>query len=882
MIEQTQIETAKSLSLVELLESRGIAVKKQGQQYMAICPFHDDHNPSLSIDPKTNLFKCFGCGASGDTIRFIELYEKKGFPEAVKSLTGAEDPPAVSTVNPQELLNRVAAFYYEAFLTNTRPQEYLKGRGITKPEIYQAFKAGYADGKLLSTLPKEGPIIETLKQIGILTAKSRELFYNCVTFPLLDSNGNVAGLYGRKIEDSGPVHHLYLPGKRRGIFNRPAAASSEEIILTESIIDALSLYQNGFPNVIPLYGTNGLTEDHLALFQEYRPKKIHLCLNNDEPGKQAAAKIAEALQSLGFTVGTIQIPECNDLNDFFKAGKTFDDFTRLLIEAENSSLAPGCSVSETEIGLFITCQDRQYRIRGISLHNLERLRVNIRATCGEKYHIDTLDLYQSKSRHYLCTQLAKLFNLEAAIIDGDLLFMINQIEAYQAKQQTQSQPEKKAYQMTKEEEEQALTFLKAPDLLELILSDMSQLGHVGEETNKVLAYLIAVSRKLPKPLSGIIISGSAAGKSGLVEMVQELTPPEEVEFFSRITPQALYYMERDALKRKLLIIEERTGGEGADYSIRTLQSRQKLTQAVPIKDPNSGKIKTMTFEVEGPIAYLETTTSAEINHENATRCFEIYLDESIEQTRRIHQAQREAKTREGLVKKSAGETVKLRHHNLQRTLKPVCVEIPYAPVLDFPADSLRTRRDHERFLSLIEAVTFLFQYQRKQKEIVTGEGEKMTCIVSTVEDYARAYDLAKEVLWLTLDDLKKHARDLLDLIREMVRGKAEREREPEADITFTRREIREFTAWPDYQIKNYIRQLEDLEYLVLEQVKKRGQFEYRLNDPSDRRPLKGLLTPEELEKLFLSQTPSVKTGTTGTNALSTSQSIDNLTFISSG
>ena len=168
--------------------------------------------------------------------------------------------------------------------------------------------------------------------------------------------------------------------------------------------------------------------------------------------------------------------------------------------------------------------------------------------------------------------------------------------------------------MSKEEEKEALAFLKRADLMEQIIADLKTIGHVGEDSRKMLAYLIAVSRKLARPLSGIIISGSGAGKSGLVEKIQELTPPEDVEFYSRITPQALYYMDRDALKRKLLIIEERTGGEGADYSIRTLQSRQKLTQAVPIKDPNSGKIRTMTFEVEGPIAYLETTTNANINH----------------------------------------------------------------------------------------------------------------------------------------------------------------------------------------------------------------------------------------------------------------------------
>ena len=123
------------------------------------------------------------------------------------------------------------------------------------------------------------------------------------------------------------------------------------------------------------------------------------------------------------------------------------------------------------------------------------------------------------------------------------------------------------------------------------------------------------------------------------------------------------------------------------------------------------------------------------------------------------------------------EAIKHRHHNLQRMLKPVMVEIPYAPDLDFPADSLRTRRDHERFLSLIEAVTFLFQYQREQKEIATPEGEKMTAVLSTVEDYARAYELAREILGFTLDDLKKHARELLEQIRAMVDNQSQRDRQ---------------------------------------------------------------------------------------------------------
>lgn len=531
-----------------------------------------------------------------------------------------------------------------------------------------------------------------------------------------------------------------------------------------------------------------------------------------------------------------------------------------------------------EAGLLITCSDRQYRVRGISVHSFERLRVNIRANCGTTFHIDSLDLYQSKARAMFANQLGKAFSVEPAIIEADLLSIITQAEAYQSKLLAEDQQPKRPNipAMTREEEQEAMKLLKDPHLLDRIIDDLETLGHVGEETRKLLAYLIAVSRKLDRPLSGIIISQSGAGKSGLVEKVQELVPPEDVEFYSRITPQALYYMDPDALKRKLLIIEERAGGEAADYSIRTLQSRQKLTQAVPIKDPNSGKIRTMTFEVEGPIAYLETTTSPEINHENATRCFEIYLDESIEQTRRIHEAQREAKTPAGLMRKAKADAIKALHRNAQRLLKTMSVMNPYAPLIDFPADSLRTRRDHERFLSLIEAVTFLHQYQRPTREIDDGQGGKIPCIESTVQDYAVAYRLARDILGFSLDDLKKHARDLLDQIREMVKRQSHETGEVEENITFTRREIREFTGWPDYQIKTYIKQLEDLEYLLLIQVKSRGQFAYRLNQPGERRPLKGLLTPDELKTLIMSRqsppTPRQKTGTTGRKGLSTSRS----------
>ena len=204
----------------------------------------------------------------------------------------------------------------------------------------------------------------------------------------------------------------------------------------------------------------------------------------------------------------------------------------------------------------------------------------------------------------------------------------------------------KAPEMTAAEREEALVFLRRPDLVEAILVDMEAMGYTGEDEGKLLGYLIGVSRKLPRPLSGIVQSQSGAGKSTLTDLVEMLAPPEEVVGYARLSAQALLYMKKDFLKHRLLILEERVGAEQADYSIRVLQSKQRLSQATVVKDPTTGRMRTRHYEVEGPIAYLETTTSSRINHENATRCFELHLDESEEQTRRIHHRQRQSRTEE--------------------------------------------------------------------------------------------------------------------------------------------------------------------------------------------------------------------------------------------
>jgi energy-coupling factor transporter ATP-binding protein EcfA2 len=371
---------------------------------------------------------------------------------------------------------------------------------------------------------------------------------------------------------------------------------------------------------------------------------------------------------------------------------------------------------------------------------------------------------------------------------------------------------------------------------------MEALGYVGEDTNKRLAYLVSVSRKLDEPLSMVILSQSGSGKSALAEVTETLTPPENVYMLSRITPQALYYMDSDALAHKLVIIEERSGSEQADYSIRTLQSKRKLTLAAPIKDPSTGQIKTQTFEILGPTAFIESTTDPSINFENATRCFEIYLDESPEQTRRIHDYQKGFKSEEKPVLKSLQKQIVVRHHHAQRLLKSLPVIIPFAKHIEFPYQKLRTRRDHQRFLNLIEVTAFLHQYQRPRKTI---QGQEV--IMAGIEDYTMALTLAKDLLAETFRDCQKPLRDLLSSIQAMLKARSEKEKQPVAMLTFTRKDVREHTGLPHQRIKRIFAELEEYEYIAVEKAAHGGRHRYQLvAGPEQAAALVGLLTPAEL------------------------------------
>ena len=419
------------------------------------------------------------------------------------------------------------------------------------------------------------------------------------------------------------------------------------------------------------------------------------------------------------------------------------------------------SYEKTDTGLVVQYGDRRYDVRGIMREGV-KLKATIKAAKqkpGDKaprFHLDTVDLYSNRSRLFFAKACAVLFSEKEEIITEDITRLIDLAESWQPENKDASSVQK----MTKAEEDEALDFLKDPELFSQILVDFETIGITGEDANKLMGYLAATSRKLDEPLSVLVQSRSAAGKSTLQDAVLSLIPDEDYIKYTRLTGQALFYMQEDSLVHKLLAIEEEHGARDASYSIRNIQSSKYLSIAATGKDPATGKLKTEEYKVKGPVSLMITTTEVELDYETSNRFIILTVDESKEMTERILEKQRESETLEGLIKKAETEHVTRRHHNSQRLLRPLHVINPFAGHLTFPSESSRARRDHKKYLGLIKAIAFLHQYQREIKTIQNNDSA-LQYIEVTLNDIEKANTLAADILGRTLDELSPPSRLLL-------------------------------------------------------------------------------------------------------------------------
>jgi hypothetical protein len=342
-----------------------------------------------------------------------------------------------------------------------------------------------------------------------------------------------------------------------------------------------------------------------------------------------------------------------------------------------------------------------------------------------------------------------------------------------------------------------------------------------------VGYLAAVSRLLDKPLAVLIQSSSAAGKTALMDAILSFLPDEAKVKYSALTGQALFYLGEKDLRHKILALVEEEGAARAAYALKLLQSEGELTIASTGKDPQTGKLVTHEYRVQGPVMILLTTTAVELDDELQNRCLTLAVSEEREQTRAIHRVQREQQTLDGLFAKQQRQHVLAVHRNAHRLLRPLGVINPYARQLTFLDTATRTRRDHEKYLTLIASIALLHQYQRPMLT-QTRDGQTVSYIEVTTDDIAVANRLAHAVLGRSLDELAPQTRRLLGLIHQMVTEQCQQRGIEPSDYRFSRRQVRDSTGWGPTQLHLHLHRLEELEYLLLHRGSRGQSFVYEL------------------------------------------------------
>ncbi|WOA50897.1 CHC2 zinc finger domain-containing protein [Dickeya solani] len=892
-IPESELQHLKAaVSLVEVVRGQGRKVVKRGKDFVVLCPFHQEKTPSMVISPEKNLYHCFGCDAGGSVLDWVMKTEGLSLPRTVDklrrelgSVPAAEPlPPVADIANEQErqaLLHRVTGFYHHTLLNAPEAIAYLEKRRLNHPELVAAFKLGFANRTLGYRLPskklKDGAAIRAqLQAIGVMRNSGHEHLAGSLVVPVIDSHGQVRELYGRKLCDklrAGTPKHLYLPGPHGGVWNEQALVASKSVILCESLIDAMSFWVAGYRNVTAAYGVNGFTDEMRQAFIRHGVKQVLIAFDNDEAGDDGAAKLASALAAEGITPFRIVFPAGMDANGYLCQVAEPEAAFGLLVdgalpmgeavsaEPESvpqpeklsqpaASLAAGVVVDalpngELEIALF----GQQWRIRGMASVRVGSgaMKVNAQVidTASGVVFADSVDMMSARSR----AGYARLAASELGLAESDLKRSLGRVLL--ALESHLSQPEtgdEAVPELDDAAKADALALLQDPNLIGRLTDDLAACGVVGESTNLVAGYLAAVSRKLDKPLAVLIQSSSAAGKSSLMDAVLNLIPPEERLQYSAMTGQSLFYLGETNLQHKILAIAEEEGVRQAAYALKLLQSDGELTIASTGKDDATGNLVTKQYTVKGPVMLMLTTTAIDVDEELLNRCLVLTVNESRKQTEAIHALQRHKQTLEGLLMENEKSYLTELHQNAQRLLKPLKVVNPFASQLTFLSDKTRTRRDHMKYLTLIQSVALLHQYQREVKT-VEHRGVVIEYIEVERSDIVLANRLAHEILGRTLDEMPPQTRKLLLLIQGMVNQLAHTQNRKPSEVRFTRRDIRDATQWSDNQLKVHCLRLVEMEYLLVHGGSRGHLLQYELlwdgHGNGDNTHLCGLIDPPE-------------------------------------
>ena len=776
------------------------------------CPWHNDKTPSLQIYPKTNTWTCFSsnCNAgSGDQIDFIMKKENCTKHEAImkaKTLLGHTIIKEVKTKSKTD---------YE--------------------KLFQKLKMNFKSGQAVTYLEQRNLDRKKI-EVGY-NANTWSYLKHCIIFPLRNEESEIVSFYGRSIYDKENAKHFYLKN-RSGLYPRYPRPETKTLILTEAVIDAATLLQLDIEmEVLAMYGTNGLTEEHQLAIRNLKDlEEIILFFDGDEAGRKAVEKWTTVLRELQpkAKISYVVTPDGEDVNSLSQSHEP-EIFHHLLnnrieITTESQDLFSSIESSTekrkvADNGRFVKQQidfdssnpknlhykgkAAEYYIKGGIKNGLDSMKIALQIINdqSEDYR-SKLDLYEYKHVSAVAKIAADKLQISESEIEKDLSKLTSHLEQY--RQEDEKQKEEPSQEIPPEISLKCVEFLRRKNLLQEINKLIGKAGIIGEEQSRIFLFVIASSYKMEDTLHALVQGSSGSGKTHLITKLASMMPEEDVIGLTRITDSSLYNYGEYELQNKLIILEDLDGlKEDAFLAFRELQSRGLLSSSTSVKD-DSGNIRSQIRTVRGPITTLSATTKGEIYEDNMSRCFLLAVNESAEQTQRIIAYQNQVAT--GKINKIEQKKIRSFLQNCMRIIKPMEVVNPFADKIKLPPEAHKIRRLNELFQSFVRQVTLINQYQR--------EKDKQGRLITAKEDIQVACEIMFESIVLKVDELDGSLRQFFEQLKEYLK---------EDKQEFGQREVRQYLRMSKSQLHRYIQDLMELEYIYQSSGHMNRGYKYKIS-----------------------------------------------------
>jgi DNA primase len=920
-VPEAEIERLKDqVSLVSLVEARGIELRKAGADLVGRCPFHEDRTPSLVISPAKNLWHCLGaCRTGGSVIDWVMRAEGVSFRHAIELLRDGMPTTSMSTSGSSpkrssvrrlpapvqrgaadhELLGQVVEYYHRTLTESPEALAYLQARRIAHPDALTTFKLGYANRTLGLRLPernrKAGADIRgQLTTLGVFRSSGHEHLTGSLVVPVFDARGAVVELYGRKIRDdlrAGTPLHLYLPGPHQGVFNLDAFTASDEIIICESLIDALTLWCAGFRHVSASFGVEGFTPEHVDALQQHNVRRVLIAYDRDDAGDRAANALAQSLLADGVECFRVECPAGADVNDVaVNATNTTDALGRLIRNARWMGSGPGPRhrrnaapiaepVSQTEPPVLplaassdepvdetppapaepvpptvvspapqpgddqapqvndrevlLSFGERRWRVRGLTkASSFDLLRVNVMCSVpdgrgGVRFHVDTLDLYSARARTSFLIAAAAELGVGEDVVKRDLGRVLLACERLADDVVTAAQSPVDDPPRMTDAEKTAALALLRDPALVERVVGDFATAGIVGERVNCLVGYLAAVSRKLSRPLAVIVQSTSAAGKSALMDAVLAFVPDE----ERVRFSAMTGQSLFYVGESDLAhkVLAIAEEEGAERAAYAL----KLLQS----DGELSIASTGKDTASGRLVthtYRVTGPTAIFLTTTAIDVDEELLNRclvlSVDEERAQTKAIHHAQRKAQSLDGLLADVGRAEVVNLHRNAQRLLE--PLAVVNPY-ADALTfadaaTRTRRDHVKYLtLIAAVTLLHQHQRTIKTATRDGRAVRYVETTPADIALANTLAHEVLGHSLDELPPGTRRLLDALHAYVTERCEGEGTDRDLVRFTRRQLRESLGVGDTQLKVHLARLVDLE-LVLAHRTESGGFAYEL------------------------------------------------------